>query len=95
MTASLVYQDGRVAGWNTDAQLHHMVMLAQGGGKTDATCAASLFGLLGQRFFASGDERTPVISPPGYGYFVGRENWHMIWSSPTTTRRPRTTCSSR
>ncbi len=60
MTASLVYQDGRVAGWNTDAQLHHMVMLAQGGGKTDATCAVSLFGLLGQRFFASGDERTPV-----------------------------------
>src|SRR5262245_1969270 len=58
MTANLVYQDGRTAGWSTDAQLHHMVMLAQGGGKTDATCAVSLFGLLGQRFFASCDERT-------------------------------------
>ena len=79
MTANLVYADGRTAGWSTDAQLHHMVMLAGGGGKTDATCAVSLFGLLGQRFFASGDERTPIISPPGYGYFVGRENWHMIW----------------
>ena len=80
MTASLVYQDGRVAGWSTDAQLHHMVMFAQGGGKTDSTCSVSILGLLGQRFFASGDERTPVISPPGYGYFVGaQENWHMIW----------------
>jgi hypothetical protein len=79
MTANLVYADGRTAGWNTDAQLHHMVLLAGGGGKTDATCAVSLFGLLGQRFFASGDERTPIIAPPGYGYFVGRENWHMIW----------------
>ncbi|HET6950856.1 MAG TPA: hypothetical protein VFI47_10800 [Acidimicrobiales bacterium] len=80
MTADLVYADGTRAGWSTDAQLHHMVMFASGSGKRDATCSASFLGFLGQRFFASGDERTPIIAPPGYGYFVGAfDQWNLIW----------------
>jgi hypothetical protein len=80
MTADLVYADGRQAGWSTDAQLHHMVLFNQSWGRSDATCSASFLGFLGQRFFASGDERTPVIAPPGYGYYTGIfDSWHMIW----------------
>lgn len=80
MTADLVYADGRRAGWSTDTQLHHMVLFNQGWGRTDATCGSSFLGFLGQRFFASGDERTPVIAPAPYGYFVGAwDSWHMIW----------------
>ncbi len=80
MTADLVYADGRRAGWSTDTQLHHMVLFNQSWGRSDATCGNSFLGFLGQRFFASGDERTPIIAPPGYGYRVGLfDSWHMIW----------------
>ena len=48
-----------------------MVLFNQGWGRTDATCGSSFLGFLGQRFFASGDERTPIIAPAAYGYFVG------------------------
>jgi hypothetical protein len=78
--ADLVYADGRRAGYSTDAQLHHMVMFNRDTGRTDATCGSSILGLLGQRFFASGDERTPAVLPDGFGYKISASSqWNMIW----------------
>ncbi len=80
MAADLVNADGTRAGWSTDAQLHHMVLFNQGWGRSDATCGSSFLGFLGQRFFASGDERTPIVAPAPYGYYVGLfDSWHMLW----------------
>jgi hypothetical protein len=79
MSADLVYADGRQANWSTDAMLHHMVLFNSAPGRSDATCAGSFLGFLGERFFAAGDERTPVLAPPGYGYYSGWfDNWTMI-----------------
>jgi hypothetical protein len=78
--ADLVYADGRRAGYSTAAQLHHMVLFNRDAGRTDATCGSSALGLLGQRFFASGDEREPVTFPNGFGYKIGANSqWNMIW----------------
>jgi hypothetical protein len=79
MKADLVYPDGSIGGYSTGSQLHHMVLFNQDANRTDATCPVGL-GFLGQRFFASGDERTPVYAPNGYGYYVGSgANWNLIW----------------
>jgi hypothetical protein len=84
MKADLVYPDGRQAGWSTSAQLHHMVMFNQEAGRTDPTCYIGFpfpLGLMfGQRFFASGDERTQINFPAGYGYRIGASGtWNLIW----------------
>lgn len=80
MQARLVNPDGTVAGWHTDAQLHHMVLFNMSWGRSDATCGGQFLGFLGERFFASGDERTPIPSTPGYGYYVSWfDNWTMIY----------------
>jgi hypothetical protein len=76
------------------ALLHHMVLFNTDADKTDATCEwglpIPLGGLFGQRFFASGDERTPIIMPPGYGYRVGTGSWSLIWEGAhaETTAKP-------
>jgi hypothetical protein len=76
----LVYADGRQAGFSTRAQLHHMVLFNRDAGRTDATCGSSMLGLLGQRFFASGDEREPAELPNGFGYKIGPSSqWNLIW----------------
>ncbi|HEY8546680.1 MAG TPA: hypothetical protein VIL36_16585 [Acidimicrobiales bacterium] len=95
MVADLVYPDGTQAGYSTGSQLHHMVLFNQDAGREDATCHAGIpfpLGLLfGQRFFASGDERTPVFAPPGYGYYVGSgANWNLIWDLAGMSRVPKT-----
>jgi hypothetical protein len=78
--ADLVYADGRRAGYSTAAQLHHMVLFNRDAGRTDATCGSSILGVLGQRFFASGDERTPAQLPNGFGYKISASSqWNMIW----------------
>jgi hypothetical protein len=78
--ADLVYADGRRAGYSTAAQLHHMVLFNRDTGRSDATCANSILGVLGQRFFASGDERTPAQLPNGFGYKISASSqWNMIW----------------
>jgi hypothetical protein len=58
--------------------LHHMVMIASG--KQDVTCAGKgLIGILGgQRFFSSGNERTPTVAGGAYGYPTGSEAWTLI-----------------
>ncbi|GIU85368.1 MAG: hypothetical protein KatS3mg008_2143 [Acidimicrobiales bacterium] len=86
MTARLTYTDGREANWNTDAQLHHMVLFNAGFGRSDATCGTSLLGFLGERFFAAGNERTPMRFPRPYGYYVGRfDTFNMIYELAGTS----------
>jgi hypothetical protein len=78
MEANLKYADGRTANIDTGMWLHHMVLFQTG--KADATCPATGVGLIGQRFFASGNERSGVQSLPGYGYQVGgaANTWVLI-----------------
>jgi hypothetical protein len=94
MKADLINMDGSQAGYSTGSQLHHMVLFNQDAGKVDATCQIGLpfpLGqLFGQRFFASGDERTYITFPQGYGYYVGAgANWNLIWDLAGMSRTPK------
>jgi hypothetical protein len=71
----LVYADGSRATMDRGAMLHHAVLTSQF--RPDATCGRSLLGLAGERFFASGDERTVIGFPAGYGY---RVRWYDSWN---------------
>jgi hypothetical protein len=82
MTARLTKADGTTAGPSNRLMLHHMVLFNTDAGRWDATCAPGFplpLGLLGQRFFASGDERTPFTFPTGHGYRIGTGAWNLIW----------------
>jgi hypothetical protein len=74
-TPDLVYADGTPATMDTGAMLHHFVLTNQL--RSDATCRNSWLGLAGERFFASGDERTAITFPAGYGY---RVRWYDSWN---------------
>jgi hypothetical protein len=58
-----------------DVMLHHAVWSSQF--RSDATCSGTWLGLAGERFFASGDERSVVQMPGGYGY---RVRWYDSWN---------------
>jgi hypothetical protein len=84
MQADLVTADGRRAGWSTGAQLHHVALANWSWGRTDATCFVgtpySVGLMLGQRFFASADDRTAVRFPRGFGYRVrSTDVWNLVW----------------
>ena len=64
----LVYADGSTATMADEPMLHHAVLSSQW--RSDATCSDSWLGLAGERFFASGNERTKALMPTGYGYRV-------------------------
>jgi hypothetical protein len=68
---------GREANINTGPMLHHFLFAASN--RTDLTCPGSGSGLLGQRFFASGNERTAIdIERLAYGYEVeANDRWTM------------------
>jgi hypothetical protein len=74
-TPDLVYPDGSRATLATGVMLHHFVMTSQF--RNDATCGGTWLGLAGERFFASGNERTLVQFPEGYGY---RVRWYDSWN---------------
>lgn len=77
----LVYAEGAEANLDTGPMLHHFVFAATGNGKDDLLCEGTTVGLLGQRFFASGNERTPIdVSTIDYGYNVAARNeqWNMV-----------------
>lgn len=79
MKPDLEFADGTRAGYSSNVMLHHMVLFNQESGRTDATCATGL-GALGQRFFASGDERTITGFPNNFGYKVGANStWNNVW----------------
>ena len=73
--------------FDTMGMLHHVVNMNFS--RPDVTCRPSLFGdainLLGlveggnERWFASGNERTVMELPDGYGYYVGAgDEWGLI-----------------
>lgn len=69
----LVFDDGSSANLDKGVMLHHVVVFNSG--RPDPTCAPDTpIGALGERFFASGNERTPGKLPPGYGYHLGDES---------------------
>jgi hypothetical protein len=77
VTPDLVYGDGRTANLDTGPMLHHAVWARPL--VPDATCgSAPVFGLIGERFFASGNERTPWVMPRGFGYRIGSDPWNLI-----------------
>src|SRR5215207_2283214 len=69
-TPNLVYPDGTAATMETGPMLHHAVFASQF--RRDATCSGTLLGLAGERFFASGDERTRIAFPQGTATESGR-----------------------
>lgn len=80
VTPELVYTEGRKANVDTGPMLHHTLFAATGEGKADAMCRGTPVGFLGERFFASGNERTAVdITSLPYGYAIGRsESWNQV-----------------
>jgi Stress up-regulated Nod 19 len=73
----LVYADGTNANLDSGPMLHHAVLTSQW--RPDATCAGSWLGLAGERFFASGNERTSIAFPAGYGYRVRYyDSWNLL-----------------
>jgi hypothetical protein len=81
MTPDLVYENGSKANITEGPMLHHAMFTAQSSGKSDVTCAGKGPGLLGERFFASGNERTPIdLTSLPYGYKVNSsETWNMVF----------------
>jgi hypothetical protein len=98
VTPDLVYTDGSKATISQGPMLHHAMFAAQSSGKSDVTCAGKGPGLLGERFFASGDERTAVdLQALPYGYKVNSsETWNMVfdlmnWETTSKTVKIRMT----
>ena len=93
MVARLTDENGVTAGASTNVFLHHMLLFNTDAGRADATCSPGFpfpLGLFGQRFFASGDERTPIMFPDGYGYRVGTGGWNLIWDLMSISSVPET-----
>lgn len=97
-TPDLVYENGSKATITEGPMLHHAMFAAQSSGKSDVTCAGKGPGLLGERFFATGDERTAVdLQSLPYGYKVNSsETWNMVfdlmnWETTSKTVKIRVT----
>jgi hypothetical protein len=98
VTPDLVYENGTKANITEGPMLHHAMFSAQSSGKSDVTCGSSGPGILGERFFASGNERTPVdLTSLPYGYKVNStETWNMVfdlmnWETTSKTVKIRMT----
>jgi hypothetical protein len=70
--------------------LHHVVMMSTKA--TDSSCPTSGYPAIGgQRFAASGNEKTPIVLPAGYAYHAGagdswRALWHLMNMGPAASR---------
>jgi hypothetical protein len=94
MVPNLVYNgdanhpNGTTANLDTDAMLHHFVMINPG--RADAVCPGGLEGQLGERFFAAGNERSQMHLPDPFGYLNNNSQWrlisHVINKSTTATQ---------
>jgi hypothetical protein len=72
MVPNLVYPNGKIANYNTGAMLHHFVLFNRS--KRDVTCPT-----WPQRIYASGNERTAMVLPAGYGYRIASsDKWNML-----------------
>jgi hypothetical protein len=70
---NLVDPAGNRADMNSGVMLHHAVIAETG--KEDVTCGRNGIGAIGRRLFASGDERTAIAMPAGFGYRVDPGPW--------------------
>jgi hypothetical protein len=70
---------GTTANLNNGAMMHHFVLINNG--KTDTVCPSGLQGQIGERFFASGNERTHMHLPSPFGYYnqAGQNTWVLIY----------------
>jgi hypothetical protein len=85
----LVYADGSAADMDTGVMLHHLVIVEPG--RTDVTCGRTEgIGAAGRRIFASGNERTPITLPDGYGFKVDQERWAGIIELMNHSDQPKT-----
>jgi hypothetical protein len=85
----LVYTNGAKANITEGPMLHHAVFMAQSSGKVDATCGNNGPGLLGERFFATGNERTGGALPPGFGYHLGTDPVRTVVDLMNHSREPK------
>ncbi len=69
----LVTADGKRADMSNGVMLHHVVVAEPA--DTDVTCGRNGIGAMGKRLFASGDERTPIRLPDGFGFKVEPGPW--------------------
>lgn len=85
----LVYEDGTPANLDTGVMLHHAVFFNTG--RRDTTCGTDpFFGRLGERFLASGNERTVKRLPEGYGYLLGRDPVTGVFHIMNHSDQPKT-----
>jgi hypothetical protein len=70
------HPDGTVANLDTDALMHHFVLINRQ--RTDPVCPGGLQGQIGERFFASGNERSQMHLPAPFGYQNSRSTWSLI-----------------
>lgn len=79
LQANLQYPDGSYANANTSLWLHHTVFVQLG--KEDTVCGSHYWGR-GQRWWASGNERTVTDLSLGgkvpAGYYLGSDNSHIV-----------------
>lgn len=88
MVPNLVYADGSTANFDSGPMLHHFVL--SNPGATDLTCGSRGVGGLGERFMASGNERTHVHLPSGYGYPNSQPQWRLIVDLMNHEAQPKT-----
>ncbi len=87
MHANFLSANGHTANIDDGLMMHHILLSAYG--REDPTCGEQPLGKIGQRFFASGNERTPMMLPPGYGYPVGgSEFWILIYDLMNMNEKP-------
>jgi hypothetical protein len=85
---NLVDTSGTTVNLAQDVMLHHMVLIDRS--RQDITCPTGLQGQYGQRFFASGNERTHLHLPSPYGYWNTGSSYvlvaHIVNKSPTDAK---------
>ncbi|HLF41753.1 MAG TPA: hypothetical protein VI854_09815 [Acidimicrobiia bacterium] len=85
----LVYDDGTPANLDSGVMLHHAVFFNSG--RLDTTCGGDEFlGRLGERFLASGNERTARRYPDGFGYHLGRDPVNGVFHIMNHSAEPKT-----
>ncbi|MGH8972466.1 MAG: hypothetical protein ACRD0C_04600 [Acidimicrobiia bacterium] len=85
----LIYPDGSSANLDTGVMLHHAVFFNPA--NRDTTCGDDeFFRNLGERFLASGNERTKRRFPPGFGYHLGAGPVNAVFHVMNHSSEPKT-----
>ncbi|MGH9004386.1 MAG: hypothetical protein ACRDYV_14780 [Acidimicrobiia bacterium] len=85
----LIYADGSSANLDSGVMLHHAVFFNPA--NKDTTCGDDeFFRNLGERFLASGNERTKRHFPPGFGYHLGAGPVNAVFHIMNHSAEPKT-----